>query len=83
MLVQYEKLFAVLKIKPTALKPPNFGISNIKVKNIGYSSSHLIGNYAGFRDCHIEPDWVLIYKKIDEPEPVLHLEATGSHSDLF
>lgn len=43
----------------------------------------LVGNYVGFRDCHIEPDWILIYKKIDWPERVLHLEATGSHADLF
>ncbi|TXI33483.1 MAG: type II toxin-antitoxin system YafQ family toxin [Candidatus Moraniibacteriota bacterium] len=48
-----------------------------------YKDHPLIGNYIGFRDCHIEPDWILIYKKIDEPERVLHLEATGTHSDLF
>ena len=48
-----------------------------------YKDHPLIGNYVGFRDCHIEPDWILIYKKIDEPVPVLHLEATGSHADLF
>ena len=33
----------------------------------------LIGNLAGFRDCHIEPDWILIYQKIDEPDPILKL----------
>lgn len=46
----------------------------------------LSGNWSGFRDCHIEPDWVLIYQKIDnqilELEE-LRLEATGTHSDLF
>lgn len=40
----------------------------------------LIGNWLGSRDCHIEPDWILIYR--NEPES-LFLERSGSHSDLF
>ena len=40
----------------------------------------LIGNWVGSRDCHIEPDWLLIYR--NEPES-LFLERSGSHSDLF
>jgi mRNA interferase YafQ len=40
----------------------------------------LLGAWVGRRDCHIEPDWILIYK-ISESE--LILERTGSHSDLF
>ena len=40
----------------------------------------LIGNWTGRRDCHIEPDWVLIYKKTEEE---IRLERTGTHSDLF
>lgn len=43
----------------------------------------LTGNLAGLRDCHIEPDWLLIYQKIDYPEPILKLEFTGTHSDIF
>jgi mRNA interferase YafQ len=45
----------------------------------------LSGNWAGFRDCHIEPDWLLIYKKgtDDKGIDILYLEATGSHADLF
>lgn len=38
------------------------------------------GNWIGHRDCHLEPDWILIYK-ISEDE--LLLERTGTHSDLF
>jgi len=38
------------------------------------------GNWIGRRDCHIEPDWILIYK-LSEDE--LLLERTGTHSDLF
>lgn len=40
----------------------------------------LTGNYKGFRDCHIEPDWVMIYRI---KEDKLYLERTGTHSDLF
>jgi mRNA interferase YafQ len=43
----------------------------------------LTGNFAGLRDCHIEPDWLLIYQKIDNPYPILKLEFTGTHSDIF
>ena len=40
----------------------------------------LIGSWKPSRDCHIEPDWLLIYTTDDES---LRLERTGSHSDLF
>lgn len=42
----------------------------------------LNGDYAGFRECHIQPDWLLIYR-IDEDELFLFLSRSGSHSDLF
>jgi mRNA interferase YafQ len=45
-----------------------------------YREHLLIGNRQGFWECHIEPDWLLIYK-IDESE--LLLADTGTHSDLF
>lgn len=38
------------------------------------------GNWIGRRDCHIEPDWILIYKLAEDE---LLLERTGTHSDLF
>lgn len=40
----------------------------------------LIGSWRPSRDCHIEPDWLLIYTADDDS---LRLERTGSHSDLF
>ncbi len=40
----------------------------------------LKGAWKGRRDCHIEPDWILIYGRT---ESELRLERTGSHSDLF
>ena len=40
------------------------------------------GNYKGHRECHIEPDWLLIYK-IQDDMLILTLVRTGSHSKLF
>lgn len=40
----------------------------------------LTGNYSGYRECHIEPDWLLIYKQEDNE---LKLYRMGTHSDLF
>ena len=42
----------------------------------------LIGDYDGFRECHIRPDWLLIYE-ISDSELILYLTRTGTHSDLF
>ncbi|MCH9639272.1 MAG: type II toxin-antitoxin system YafQ family toxin [Betaproteobacteria bacterium] len=41
-----------------------------------------MGNFSERRECHIEPDWILIYK-IDEENNKIIFERTGSHSDLF
>ena len=42
----------------------------------------LAGNYIGFRECHIQPDWLLIYT-IDHGQLILTAARTGTHSDLF
>lgn len=42
----------------------------------------LTGNWVGHRECHILPDWLLIYR-IEDEVPVLTLARTGTHSDLF
>ena len=42
----------------------------------------LVGDYEGYRECHIEPDWLLIYK-INENILQLTIFRTGTHSDLF
>ncbi len=47
-----------------------------------YRDHQLSGNYSGYRECHIEPDWLLIYK-IKEDILILTLVITGTHSDLF
>ena len=45
-----------------------------------YRDHPLRGKFAGARDCHIEPDWVLIYAVVENE---LRLIRTGSHTDLF
>lgn len=45
-----------------------------------YRDHALVGNWRGFRECHIQPDWLLIYR-VEENE--LQLARTGSHADLF
>lgn len=42
----------------------------------------LTGNYSSYKECHITPDWLLIYKLFDD-ELILILTRTGSHADLF
>jgi len=41
---------------------------------------NLIGNYTGYRECHIEPDWLLIYS-VKQEQAVFY--RTGTHSGLF
>lgn len=47
-----------------------------------YRDHALVGNYRGFRECHIESDWLLIYT-ISNEKLILTAARTGSHSDLF
>jgi len=47
-----------------------------------YKDHELTGNYKGFRECHIQPDWLLIYF-IKDDKLTLTLTRTGTHSDLF
>jgi mRNA interferase YafQ len=47
-----------------------------------YLDHPLASNYAGHRECHITPDWLLIYK-IEKDILTLSLTRTGTHSDLF
>lgn len=47
-----------------------------------YRDHPLRGNFAGSHDCHIEPDWLLIYTLTEEGDHV-RFERTGTHADLF
>lgn len=57
-------------------------LANGEVLPEKYLDHALMGNYKGFRECHINPDWLLIYK-IQNDVLVLTLSRTGTHSDLF
>jgi len=45
-----------------------------------YKNHILVGNWQGFHECHIEPDWLLTYQTTTEE---LILVETGTHADLF
>ena len=47
-----------------------------------YRDHNLTGEFKGCRECHITPDWLLIYQ-ISQSELILYLTRTGTHSDLF
>ena len=47
-----------------------------------YRPHKLSGKYAGFWECHLQPDWLLIWLQ-DDDRLILHLIDTGSHADLF
>jgi mRNA interferase YafQ len=47
-----------------------------------YFDHQLTGNLKDFRECHIEPDWLLVYQ-VFEDTLILSASGTGTHSDLF
>ena len=51
---------------------------NLPIKN----KDHLLTNFENCRECHIEPDWLLVYR-INNNQLILLLVETGTHSDLF
>ncbi len=50
--------------------------------DVKYKDHSLSGNYKGYRECHIQPDWLLIYL-IEDDILTLTLVDTGTHADLF
>jgi mRNA interferase YafQ len=64
-----EKLYTVIELLAEGVRLPT-----------KYRDHNLTGNWQGCRECHVEPDWLLIYEINDNS---LLLERTGSHSDLF
>ena len=55
-------------------------LENQEVLDIQYKDHELTGNWSEFRECHIKPDWLLIYKITND---TLLFARIGSHSDLF
>ena len=65
---------------PEKIKQVIIAIVNEQPLDKKHRNHALTGNFIGFHDCHIEPDWLLIYRIESN---TLYLERTGSHSDLF
>ena len=57
-------------------------LANGETLEAKYRDHLLTGDYGGYRECHIQPDWLLIYF-IKKDVLVLTLSRTGTHSDLF
>lgn len=57
-------------------------LQNAKPLDNRYRDHGLVGNYVGFRECHIMPDWLLIYA-VDKEKLILTASRTGTHSDVF
>jgi len=53
-----------------------------KPLDLKHHDHDLTGDYTGHRECHIQPDWLFIYR-IDEDKLILVATRTGTHSDLF
>ena len=66
-----DKLFDVIEI-----------LANGDVLDEKYKDHEFSGKYTGTRECHVEPDWLLIYE-IQKNVLVLMLYRTGTHSELF
>ena len=66
-----NKLNEIIKSLANGVKLPPFNRDH-----------NLSGNYKGYRECHITPDWLVIYSK-KEKIRIITLIRTGSHSDLF
>lgn len=57
-------------------------LANEEILDEKYKDHDLSGNYKGFRECHIQPDWLLVYR-VNNNDLFLFLSRTGTHSDLF
>lgn len=57
-------------------------LQNNKPLAAKYRDHNLVGNWNNCRECHIEPDWLLIYQ-VDKKNNILYLMRTGSHSNLL
>ena len=66
-----DKLFEVIALLSEGVK-----------LDVKYRDHDLVGNYKGARECHIEPDWLLVYEYRNDVL-VLMLYRLGSHSELF
>ena len=74
-----------LTVKPTTAFKKDYKLAikrGLQIELLENRDHDLTGNWRGHRECHIQPDWLLIYR-IEGDVLVLTLSRTGTHSDLF
>ncbi|MBU5480240.1 type II toxin-antitoxin system YafQ family toxin [Blautia sp. MSJ-19] len=82
---QFKKDYKLAKrrgLNLSLLKDIISKLANGEALDARYRDHALSGNWSGHRECHIQPDWLLIYR-IEDGILVLTLSRTGTHSDLF
>ena len=82
---KFEKDYKLIKKRNydiSKLKTVVLMLRNLEQLPAKYLDHALNGKYIGYRECHIEPDWLLIYQ-IENDRLLLVLFRTGTHSDLF
>ncbi len=80
---QFKKDYKRIKKQNKDLQKLRVVINKLTIEeklDLKYKDHSLTGSLKGYRDCHIEPDWLLLYKLSGD---TLLLERTGSHSELF
>lgn len=82
---QFKKDFKLIKKRHLPLNELENVLNILAEGNIlpeKYRDHSLTGDWKGFRECHIQPDWLLIYRT-NEDRLELIAQRTGSHADLF
>ena len=82
---RFKKDYKIIKKRGynvTLLKEPIELLANGKQLPAKYNDHPLKGTFKGLRECHIAPDWLLVYE-VDDNRLYLYLTRTGTHSDLL
>jgi len=77
----YKKIVKSGQKDISKIKNIMFRLANCEQLDTKHKDHNLIGQYKGRRECHIEPDWLLVYRFIDDDK--IRFERTGRHSELF
>ena len=85
---RFKKDYKLMMKRGKDIAELDFVIDELAVPNPlpeKYRDHYLKGEYAGYKECHVQPDWLLIYgyETLDDGENQLLLVRTGSHSDLI
>lgn len=81
----YKRGYKLMKRRGADMSLLNDAVDTLrqgKALDVRYQDHELSGKYRGFRECHIRPDWLLVYI-LEKDVLVLTLTDTGTHSDIF